>query len=35
MDIEVYDTICDTTAERQREAAELAAKCSMMLVVGG
>ncbi len=35
MDIEVYDTICDTTAERQREAAEMAAKCSVMLVVGG
>ncbi len=34
-DLDVYDTICDTTAQRQQEAAELAAKCSVMLVVGG
>ena len=34
-DIQVYDTICDTTAQRQQEAAEIAAKCSVMLVVGG
>lgn len=34
-DIEVYDTICDTTGQRQHEAEELATKCSIMLVVGG
>ena len=31
----IYNTICRTTAVRQREAAELAAQCDVMIVVGG
>lgn len=31
----VHETICDTTVQRQQEAAELAQKCDMMLVIGG
>ncbi len=34
-DLIVHDTICDTTSERQREAAELASKSTVMIVVGG
>ncbi len=32
--VEIFDTICYTTYERQREATELAAKCDVILVVG-
>ncbi len=32
---EIFDTICSATEERQRAAAELAARSDMMLVVGG
>ncbi|MDE7464085.1 MAG: S1 RNA-binding domain-containing protein, partial [Clostridiales bacterium] len=32
--VEIFDTICYTTYERQKEAALLAAKCDVMLVVG-
>ena len=32
---EIFDTICSATAERQKAAAELAAKCDCMIVVGG
>ncbi len=32
--VEIFDTICYTTYERQREAAELAASCDIVLVVG-
>ena len=31
----VYDTICNATQERQREAAEMAAKADVMIIVGG
>lgn len=31
----VHDTICPATTDRQREVAELAGKCQLMLVVGG
>jgi (E)-4-hydroxy-3-methyl-but-2-enyl pyrophosphate reductase/ribosomal protein S1 len=34
-DIRVYDTICPTTKERQREAEEIARNVDVMLVVGG
>ena len=34
-DLITHDTICDTTAERQREAAELAAQSTIMIIVGG
>ncbi len=34
-DITVCRTICGATAERQREAEELARKCDVMIVVGG
>ncbi len=33
--VEIFDTICNATAERQKAAAELAARCDCMLVVGG
>ncbi len=33
--VAVFRTICYTTIERQREAADLAEKCEAMLVVGG
>lgn len=33
--VEIFKTICYTTKERQREAAELAAKCDAMIVIGG
>lgn len=32
--VEIFDTICYTTYERQREAVNLAAECDVMLVVG-
>ncbi len=32
---EVFDTICNATSERQKEAAELAANSDMMIVIGG
>lgn len=32
--LEIFDTICYTTYERQREAIELALNCDMILVVG-
>ncbi len=32
---EIFDTICSTTAERQKAAAELAARSDCMIVVGG
>ncbi|MDD3920152.1 MAG: bifunctional 4-hydroxy-3-methylbut-2-enyl diphosphate reductase/30S ribosomal protein S1 [Eubacteriales bacterium] len=31
----VFDTICDTTTQRQKEAEELSAECTKMLVIGG
>jgi len=31
----IFDTMCRTTFERQREAAELAEKCDAMVVIGG
>ena len=34
-DIEVYDTICPATRERQQEVAELARASDLMLVIGG
>lgn len=34
-DIEVHNTICPSTRERQKEVAELAKKCDVMLVIGG
>lgn len=33
--IEIFDTICSATSERQSEAAELAAHSDLMLVIGG
>ncbi len=33
--IEIFDTICSATEERQKAAAELAERCDCMLVVGG
>ncbi|MCM1367392.1 MAG: bifunctional 4-hydroxy-3-methylbut-2-enyl diphosphate reductase/30S ribosomal protein S1 [Roseburia sp.] len=32
--VEIFDTICYTTYERQKEAVSLAAKCDVVLVVG-
>ncbi|MBD5132335.1 MAG: bifunctional 4-hydroxy-3-methylbut-2-enyl diphosphate reductase/30S ribosomal protein S1 [Clostridiales bacterium] len=32
--VEIFDTICYTTYERQSEAADLAEKCDVMLVIG-
>lgn len=34
-DIEVFNTLCNTTGERQKEAEEIAQKADVMLVVGG
>jgi 4-hydroxy-3-methylbut-2-enyl diphosphate reductase len=34
-EVPVLDTICDTTRERQREAADIAAQVDTMVVVGG
>lgn len=31
----IFDTICNTTSQRQREAAELSARCGGMVVIGG
>ncbi|MGM9522067.1 MAG: bifunctional 4-hydroxy-3-methylbut-2-enyl diphosphate reductase/30S ribosomal protein S1 [Oscillospiraceae bacterium] len=31
----IFDTICDTTSRRQKEAAELASRCDVMIVIGG
>lgn len=33
--VKIYDTICNATAERQRNAEELAKRAALMLVVGG
>ncbi|MBR3629323.1 MAG: bifunctional 4-hydroxy-3-methylbut-2-enyl diphosphate reductase/30S ribosomal protein S1 [Oscillospiraceae bacterium] len=33
--IEMYDTICSATGQRQAEAAALAAVCDLMIVIGG
>lgn len=33
--VEIFKTICYTTKERQREAAQLAAQCDAMIVLGG
>ena len=33
--VEIFKTICYTTKERQREAAQLAAECDAMIVIGG
>lgn len=32
---EIFDTICDATSTRQREAARLASECDAMVVIGG
>ncbi|MDR3344652.1 MAG: bifunctional 4-hydroxy-3-methylbut-2-enyl diphosphate reductase/30S ribosomal protein S1 [Oscillospiraceae bacterium] len=32
---EIFDTICNATLERQREAADLAHSCAAMVVIGG
>ncbi|MTI95667.1 MAG: bifunctional 4-hydroxy-3-methylbut-2-enyl diphosphate reductase/30S ribosomal protein S1 [Firmicutes bacterium] len=34
-DLDIIDTICPTTKDRQREVAQLAAKVDLMLVIGG
>lgn len=34
-DVKIFNTICAATEERQKEAAEIAAKSDMMIVVGG
>jgi 4-hydroxy-3-methylbut-2-enyl diphosphate reductase len=34
-DIEAYNTICNATEERQREAAQIAEEADVMLVIGG
>lgn len=34
-DIEVHNTICSSTRERQQEVAQLAEQCDLMLVIGG
>ena len=34
-DLTVHDTICDTTVQRQQEAAALAKECTVMIVAGG
>ena len=34
-DIRIHKTICPATRDRQREAAEMAARCDVMVVVGG
>ena len=31
----IFDTICNATSKRQQEAADLASKCDVMIVVGG
>lgn len=33
--LQIFDTICKATAERQNEAEELAKKCDIMIVAGG
>ena len=33
--LQIFDTICNATAERQREAIRLAQECDQMVVVGG
>ncbi len=33
--LKIFDTICNTTSNRQREAAELASRCDVMVVIGG
>ncbi len=33
--LELFDTICDTTYHRQKEAAELSRHCDTMIVIGG
>lgn len=32
---EIFDTICNTTSMRQKEAADMAASCDAMIVIGG
>ena len=32
---EIFDTICDATSTRQREAAQLSSECDAMVVIGG
>ena len=34
-EVEIYDTICNATGERQEEAAYLARKADLMIIVGG
>ncbi|MBD5560847.1 MAG: bifunctional 4-hydroxy-3-methylbut-2-enyl diphosphate reductase/30S ribosomal protein S1 [Clostridia bacterium] len=34
-DLEVFDSICDTTQRRQEEAKQLARSCDLMIVIGG
>ncbi|MDL2258629.1 bifunctional 4-hydroxy-3-methylbut-2-enyl diphosphate reductase/30S ribosomal protein S1 [Eubacteriales bacterium OttesenSCG-928-K08] len=34
-DTQTYNTICDTTIQRQQEAQRLSKECSVMLVIGG
>ncbi|MBQ9832618.1 MAG: 4-hydroxy-3-methylbut-2-enyl diphosphate reductase, partial [Clostridia bacterium] len=34
-DVVVFNTICNTTSQRQKEAAELAKICTQMIVIGG
>ena len=33
-ELEVHDTICDTTRQRQRESEQIAARCTKMFVIG-
>ena len=33
--IKIFDTICNATSERQKEAAALSQKCDIMVIVGG
>ncbi|MCH4005888.1 MAG: bifunctional 4-hydroxy-3-methylbut-2-enyl diphosphate reductase/30S ribosomal protein S1 [Eubacterium sp.] len=35
VDLEIHNTICSATAQRQKAAAELAKKCDAMVVLGG
>jgi 4-hydroxy-3-methylbut-2-enyl diphosphate reductase len=34
-EMRVYNTICDATSVRQREAVEMARECDLMLIIGG
>lgn len=33
--LKIFDTICNATAERQREAVDLSCECDIMVIVGG